>query len=513
MAIWNSIKVNRARIWMVIVAAAIVSATSVVVSFLQTPVYEGEATVLLTQQNAGTTLLGAPQPQLSNQPEREVQTQIDVMRSRGIVAKVIGTLDLATTPTDLLEHVNVSANGETNIVTIAVTDRSAARAAEIANALANGYVGWSRDFQRGSIQAAINDVQERLASAQQQIVAIETSPSGGSSAAKQVKLQSAQNLYATLSDKLEQLKINQRLATGSGSVLARAGVDTVPVSPKPVRDGAIGLAMGLLLGLGLAFAATKLDNTIKSADEAEDIYGAPVLGDIPLSEFKEDGTSRLTLVQHPGGHAAETYRVLRNNLEFINVERDIKTVLITSAAPSEGKSTVAANLATVLSQAGKTVVLVNCDFHRPTTTTFFDVNDWIGLSDVLAGTQDVSAALQEPEGFERLRILPAGSIPPNPSALLSSTAMGNLIAKLRQSADWIILDSAPLLAVADAAALARWVDGALVVARVGVSTRDAALKSREQLGRVGARVLGVVLWGLEDSAVHGGYSYKGYTSD
>ena len=382
---------------MVLLAAAIVTLISVVVSFLQAPSYQGEATLLLTQQNAGTTLLGAPQPQLSNQPEREVQTQIDVMRSRGLMAKVIGTLNLATTPTDLLKRVNVSANGETNIVTIDVKDKSASRAADTANALADAYVSWSRDFQRGSIQAAINDVQERLASAQQQIVSIETvSPAGSSQGAKQVKLQAAQSLYATLADKLEQLKINQRLATGSGSVLAKAVVDPTPVSPKPVRDGAIGLAMGLLLGLAMAFVATKLDTTIKSPDEAREIYNAPVLGDIPLSEFKEDGTSRLTLVQHPGGHAAETYRVLRNNLEFINVERDIKTVLITSAAPSEGKSTVAANLATVLSQAGKTVILVNCDFHRPTTTAFFDVDDaWDAESEVFASGESEDPAAPE----------------------------------------------------------------------------------------------------------------------
>jgi capsular exopolysaccharide synthesis family protein len=218
-------------------------------------------------------------------------------------------------------------------------------------------------------------------------------------------------------------------------------------------------------------------------------------------------------VQHPDGPAAEAYRVLRNNLGFINVAHDIKTVLVTSAAPSEGKSTVAANLATVLSQAGKTVILVDCDFHRPAAATFFGVEDGPGLSDVLVGGVEIDVVFRRPEGLERLRVVPAGSIPPNPSELLASTALGALIARLRQSADWIILDSAPLLAVADAAAVSQWADGVLIVARAGASTRDAARRGSEHLGNVGARILGVVLWGLEKSKrTQSGYTYSGYTS-
>lgn len=502
----------RTRALMVVSAAALVTLISVAASFLQAPTYRGEAEVLLTQQDTGAALLGAPQTYLSDLGlEREVQTQVAAMTSRDLLEKVIQTLDLKTTTTDLLNRVNVSADGQTNIVTIDVLDGSAARAANTANALSEAYVVWSRDRQRASITAAADGVETRLLSAQEQIVAVQAMiSSGDASGARQVELQAANRLYGTLSDQLEQLKINEQLATGSGSVLTSAVADPVPVSPDPVRNGALGLAMGLVVGLGAAFLATKMDQTIKSPDEAEAIYGAPVMGSIPFEKHRRQDAPRLTLAEQPGGAGAEAYRVLRNNLGFINFKHDIKTVLITSAVPREGKSTVAANLAVVLSSAGKKVVLVGCDFHQPVVAEFFGLDQTTGLSDLLAGTKDLREALHQPPGFENLWVLPSGSKPPNPSELLGSSKMEEVIASLRESVDWIILDSAPLLAVADTAAVVRWVDGVLIVTRAGVSTRDPARKTREQLENVGARLLGIALFGIHQAAASGGY-FQGYS--
>jgi capsular exopolysaccharide synthesis family protein len=261
-----------------------------------------------------------------------------------------------------------------------------------------------------------------------------------------------------------------------------------------------------VFGLGVAFLLEYLDNTIKSTDEAEKLFGAPVLGYIPSEKFELGEKRRLTIVQHPGSSAAESYRVLRNSLDFINFENDIKTLLVTSAAPAEGKSTVSANLAAALAQAGSKVVLVNCDWRRPVTDQFFPVNNMIGLSDVLLGRNSLKAALQKP-GDQELLVLAAGKMPPNPSELLGSAKMADLIAKLGEWADWVIVDSPPLLAVSDASAFARWADGVLLVTRGGVSTRQAAKTGREMLEKVGARVVGVVVWGLEEGPAGGGYGY------
>jgi capsular exopolysaccharide synthesis family protein len=200
---------------------------------------------------------------------------------------------------------------------------------------------------------------------------------------------------------------------------------------------------------------------------------------------------------NPSSHITEAYRVLRNNLDFINFEDHIKVLLVASAEPSEGKSTVAANLAAVMAQAGRKVVLLNCDFHRPASEQFFDIDHSKGLSEVLRGALEIGLVLQKPTGFDKLWVLPAGSMPPNPSELLGSATMSNLVASLRDLADWVVVDTPPLLAVADAAATARWADGVLMVTRGGASTRGAAQRGREMLEKVGARILGVVVWGFE----------------
>ena len=513
MGLRGFVKAMRSRMWIVLLAGAVVGVTALLVSISMKPTYQGEATVLLTQQNAGTMLLGSPQQYLSDLAlQREVQTQVNVMQSPALLRRVVADLKLDESADALKDRVNVRFDGQTDVVTIDVRSGDSSKAADIANAIAMTYVDWSLERQRSSIRAAADDVQKRLAEAQAKIVAAQAAISDGDgSGARQVELKAANDLYGTLTEQLTQLQMNEQLATGSGSVLSSATPDPAPVSPKPVRNAALGVILGLILGLGIAVVVEALDNTIKTSEDAEELYGAPVLCRIPEERrsTKKDAP-RLTLVENPGGPAAEAYRMLRNNLGFINFEHDIKTILVTSAMPNEGKSTVAANLAVVLARAGKRVVLLSCDFHQPGAASLFDVNQTIGLSDVLGGRTEVKAVLEQPRGFENLWVIPTGAMPPNPSELLGSTTMERLVRNLRDESDWVILDSAPLLAVADAAAVARWIDGTLMVARAGTSTRETARRGREQLDQVGARVLGVALWGQVESTSRGGY--EGYVS-
>jgi capsular exopolysaccharide synthesis family protein len=500
------LNVIRARKWIIIQAVVIVTLTALVVSFLQPSTYQGQATVLVSEKDTGAALLGTSLSDFS-QPERGLQTQVQLMQLRPLAETTIRALDLQVTPDDLLSRVSVSAVGQTNVVTIVVTDSTAKRAADTANEMAKAYVDWSRETKRESIKSAADEMQKRLDDAQAQILDLgKKIESSGKSDQLTAELQIATGLYATLADKLEQLRINEQLEVGSGRVVSAAIADPSPVSPKPVRNGALGLAVGLVFGLGMAFLSEYLDNTIKSTEEAEKLYGVPVLGHIPSEQFEKGEKRRLTIVQHPGSPAAEAYRVLRNSLDFINFQHDIKTLIITSAAPGEGKSTVAANLAAGLAQAGKKVVLVSCDFRRPTTEQFFGVQNLIGLSDVLTGVNSLKSALQRP-GDEQLLVLTAGKMPPNPSELLGSEKMRDLLESLKEWGDWIIIDTPPLLAVADPAAVARWADGVLLVSRGGVSTREAAKKARELLDKVGARIIGAVVWGLEEAGSGRGYGY------
>jgi len=505
------LNVLRTRKWIVIQAVVSVTLVALVLSLIQSPTYVGQAKVLITNQDTGAAIFGTAIGDIGGQPERSLLTQVQLMQLRPLAEATIRKLGLQESPEALLSRVTVTAVGQTNVVTIVASDGDPQRAADIANEMANSYVAWSRDSKRESIKAAADEVQSRLDDSRQQILALGKRISAqGKTDELSAELSIATGLYTTLAEKLETLRVNEQLEIGAGRVVSTAIGGTSPVSPQPMRNAILGMIVGLVLGVSLAFLLEYLDNTIKTTEEAEKLYGAPVLGHIPMEDFEKDEKRRLTIVQHPGSPAAESYRVLRNSLDFVNFQHDIRTLLVTSSAPGEGKSTVAANLAAGLAQAGKKVVLLNSDFRRPTTDQFFSVNNMVGLSDVLLGRNSLKSALQRP-GDQQLLILASGKMPPNPSELLGSDKMHEIIDSLKEWADWIIVDSPPLLAVADATAVARWADGVLMVTRGGVSTRDAARKGHEMLDKVGARIVGVAVWGLDVAGATGAYgNYGGY---
>jgi non-specific protein-tyrosine kinase len=507
------LKIMRARKWIIIQAVVVVMFVIVVTSALQKPIYKGEAKVLITSSDAGAAIFGSSNSDLAGATERGSQTQVEIIKSSPVAELAARSLASSTSPypfsispDDLLNRVSVEAVGQTNIVTVSATDGSAIRAAAMANALAAAYVQWSKDAQSQSIKAAADKVQNRLNVAESEILSLAAQArTSGDSAALSDRLALANAKYATLSQKLEELRVNEELGVANGRVMGVAAVPTTPISPKPFRSAVLGLGVALVLGVSLALVAEQMDSTVKSVEEAESLYGAPVLGDIPGEKSPDQ---RLAMVLNPGGVAAEAYRVLRSNLNFVNFNRDIHTLLITSSEAGEGKSTVAANLAAVLAIAGEKVALVNADFHKPIDRDLFRVNNTIGLSDILVGSASVDAVIQRPKGVNLIVVSP-GKTPPNPSELLGSDRMEPFIEELKKWADWIIVDSPPLLATSDAVALTRWSDAVLLVAHAGVSTRQSAAAGREMLERVGARTVGVVVWGLKKGRASGGYGFHG----
>lgn len=509
MELRDYLNVIRLRKWVIVQAVVIVTLAAVITSLMQPPVYEGQAKVLISEKGSGADLFGSLGLDISSQPERGLQTQVQLMQVRPLLENTIRRLDLGVTPEALAKRVEVSAVGQTNVVTVTARDADPKRAAAIANTLGEEFVSWSRDYKRESIDAAAAQVESRLDASKQEILDIgKKIQDKGVSDELQAELSIATGAYTTLAAKLEELRINSQLEEGSGRIVSPAVVAAAPVEPSPVRNTVLGLAVGLVFGLGMAFLYEYLDNTLKSSEEMERALGAPVLGVIPAEKYDKDERRRTSILTHPTGAAAEAYRVLRNNLDFINFQHDIKTLLVTSAAPAEGKSTVAANLAVGLAQAGKKVVLVACDFRKPTTQQFFGVKNVIGLSDVLTGAHTLKSALQRPIDNLDLLVLTSGKLPPNPSELLGSEKMKNLLEELGQLGVWVIIDTPPLLAVADGSAVARYTDGVLIVTKGGHSTREEAKSAREMLQNAGGRLIGSVVWGLEASGARGGYGYN-----
>ena len=308
-------------------------------------------------------------------------------------------------------------------------------------------------------------------------------------------------------------KLEQRPATADVSITVTvpAGLPRSPVSPNPPRNLLVGAAIGLLLGLGGALAREALDARVRDSAEIERLTGVTLLGSIP----KEHGQETLPAITRPRSGRAEAYRHVRTNLEFTSADGMPKSIVVTSPAPGEGKSTTAANLAVVAARSGRSVVLVDADLRKPSVARNFGVQASIGLADVLTGGWRWQEALVPVSG-ENLHILASGSIPRFPSELVGSSRMAQLIEELEAEFEFVIVDSPPVLPVSDALVIGVNVDGVVMVARM-VETRRAALKRAiDAVTKVNATLLGVVgnaVVRQEEKAYGEGYGYAyGYTS-
>lgn len=283
----------------------------------------------------------------------------------------------------------------------------------------------------------------------------------------------------------------------------------------PVRFGTnvqqkllLGLLVGLLLGLGGAFFLEYLDQTIKSAGDVERVLGMPVLGLIPFERSlaaSGNGAARQPIVVlsqlAPDDPAVEAYRALRTNVTFVGAERPLQLLAVTSPGPGEGKTTTAANLALALAQGGARVLLVDADLRRPQLHRAFDLPQAPGVTDVLVGKARVADAMRR-DVRASLDVLPAGALPPNPAELLGSDAMRQLLGEVRRDYEYIVADTPPALPVTDATVMAATVDATILVMRSGETEEVAARRVVEQLGRVRARVAGVVLNGVSQRHDH-----------
>lgn len=263
-----------------------------------------------------------------------------------------------------------------------------------------------------------------------------------------------------------------------------------PVSPRPALNYGLAVIGGLLAGVVLALVRDFLDTTLRNAAAVEKVTGSAVIGVIPFDAAAR--RSPLILDSHARSIRAEAFRQLRTNLEFVDVDSPLKKVVVTSAVPDEGKSSTTANLAVIFAEAGRRVVLVEGDLRRPKVADYLGIEGSVGLTNVLAGQVELADVLQ-PWGRGGLVVLPSGSIPPNPSELLGSKMMGELLDVLTEEFDLVLIDSPPLLPVTDAAVLAARTDGAIVVVRQGATRRNHVALAVGNLAQVDARVLGCVL--------------------
>jgi capsular exopolysaccharide synthesis family protein len=399
---------------------------------------------------------------------------------------------------------------QTNAISITAVDASPRRAALIANTYAQAFVTYQQNLAIRTTSAAEAQLSAQIRKLKKEIHTLKRTAGTAS------EITALVNEEGTLGEQLSQLQVNEAGNSAPVALIAPAVAPTSPSSPKPVQDGALGLVAGLGLGLGAAFLRENLDDALTSQDAAEQAAGSPVLAIVPLvSSWKRRDRPLVISISRPASPAAEAYRSLRTSLQFASQEREIRTVLVTSASSEEGKTTTLANLGAVFAQAGHRVVLVSCDLRRPRLGEFLGVDESAGLTTVLNGQHTLQDVVQPVTRDMRMCVLPAGPPPPNPSELIDGPGMRDVFATLRENFDIVLIDSPPVLPVTDAVMLSRLTDTTLVVVAAGQTHKGELQRAAARLEQVNAPVSGLVLnevrrLGSRAYGYYGGYgSYYG----
>ncbi len=436
--------------WLTVIATTLgCVVAAVVITIMTTPLYQA-STRLFVSTSAGSSMTDIYQGNRLSQDR--VLSYVELLKGETLSQRVVDRLSLDMSASQLREKVNATSKLDTVLIKVTVLDKSPVRARDVANALSDEFVVMVRE--------------------------LETPGPGAKPDARVV-------------------------------VEQRASVPDSPVVPNRFRNIAAGLGLGLMLGVGLALLRVFLDNTVKDREMIEEITGVGLVGSIPLD--KERRSQPAISFDSENSAIAEAFRKMRTNLQFLSVDDPPRVIVVTSSAPSEGKSTTAINLALALAEAENTVVLVDGDLRRPTVSRYLDLVSAVGFSTVLSGTASLSDVLQETK-FPRLTVLAAGATPPNPSELLGSLAARRTLDELRSQFDFVIVDSPPLLAVTDAAVLATNADGTLVMTRFGETKRDQLAHAVRSLRDAGANILGTVFTLVPTSGTgyYNAYQYSYY---
>jgi len=314
----------------------------------------------------------------------------------------------------------------------------------------------------------------------------------------------AEKTLLDFSEKLREVNVREKTIVASAQVLEKAYVPGAPVRPDKAQQVAMAMVMGLMLGIGFAFLQEFLDDRVNTSDDVERLTALPTIGTVPTIG---DDHNRVLIGHDALSPLTESYRALRTSVQYSSIDRALRTLIVTSAHPGEGKSITSANLGIAMALQGKTVILVDTDLRRPSIHRLFRLEAEPGLTSVLAGEVTLEEALHE-TSIEGFRVLTCGPLPPNPPELLNSQAMMDLIEEMKGKADVVILDTPPTIPVTDSQVMASKVDGVILVVEAGQTRKHAVKHARDLLDQTHGRLLGVVLNKIEQGSK--GYYYHYY---
>lgn len=480
--------------WLLILFCGVLAATTgYAFSSRQPDSFKATSALLFEDpsSNFGQQLFGAAFAAPYGDPERRGATNLRLVSLSIVATRTARALGTGYTTRSIQGMVEVAPAGNSNVIAVTATNRDPVRAARIANTFAEQYVAMRRTSDRSKLRRASEVVKQRIAS---------------STAAPN---STERRELSALDDRLQVLAT---LQTGNAELVQPATVPRVRSAPRPRRSAVFGALLGILLGIALAIGQRQLDQRLRTLDEVEALTGWPVLATVPFERTLE-GKTKLPFNTH--GAFLESFRLLRARLRYFNVDKKIQTLLVSSAQPGEGKTTILINLARVCAQAGDRVILVEADLRRPSISSRLGIPPSLGLAELLGqhlDVADVTHVIEDPVLGCTFSVLPAGVTPPNAAELLESARMVDLLDDLRASFDIILIDSPPTTVVSDTIPLMGRVDGVVIVTRFGRASRSVTRALAQDLHRFEAPVLGVIanLVG-SDQGYH--YGYYGYDAD
>ena len=493
------------RKWIVLATVILVPALAVMFALRQPALHQASAKVLLKQGSLAATISGIEDSSVWLDPNRIAQTQIELAATPSVAERVLEGAGIPDgDPSGLLSSVSITSEPNADILSFTVTDQDPALTQRLANEYAHQYTLLRRELDTASLEQALEDISRRI---------------------EELRGTGRRDYTRVLVGRAEQLR-TLLAVENSNAVVIRSADSAVQIQPRPKRYGVLGLAFGLMLGVAFAFIRDALDTRLRSADEIAQRLGIPLLARLAEPSKRLQRADGLVMLEAPTSVEAEAFRVLRTNLDFANVERQARSIMVTSALEKEGKSTTIANLAVAAARAGRRVVLVDLDLRRPYLDRFFKLEGKPGLTNVVLGhatLEEATARVAIPSAKRQtapldgnghstvggfVDVVPSGPIPPDAGEFVGTGAVSHVLEELSQRYELVLVDTPPILQVGDALTLASRVDALILVTRLPTVRRPILTELKRVLENCPGAKLGFALAGAHLEEGYGyGYSY------